>query len=172
MTFHWLNLQWDTQWEYTQSQATCEMQSYLSTAPKITHRVKRERTVSTALQIMVLGLCLFPVNTAPVGTLQCYSHPSVSPEGGRGVGGEGAGSRTPLHLSQIAKCTDAQAPYIKWCSMLGPPSLSVLHLLNQLRIEFFTFNWLNPRVCNQRRFNLGIGGQTVFGNSCTFRLKL
>ena len=69
MTFHWLNLQLDTQWECTQSRAICEMQSYLLTAPKITQRVKRERTVSTALQIMVFGLCLFLVNMAPVGIL-------------------------------------------------------------------------------------------------------
>ena len=86
--------------------------------------------------------------------------------------GEEAGSRTPLHLSQIAKHTDAQAPYIKWCSILGPPYLPISHLLIQLWIEFFTFSWLNPRMCNQRRFNLGIGGQTVFGNSYTFILKL
>ena len=65
-----------------------------------------------------------------------------------------------------------QAPYIKWCSTLGPPYLPVSHLLIQLQIKFFTFSWLNPRMYNQRRFNLGIGGQTVFGNSCTFILKL
>lgn len=148
------------------------MQSSLSTAPKITQKVKWERTVSTALQIMVFRLCLFLVNTS------LWEHFSITviPQflrrwWGREVGGGGRlGSRTPLHLSQIAKCTGS---YIKWYSnSFGPPYLPVSHLLIQLQIEFFTFSWLNPRMCNQRRFNLGIGGQTVFGNSCTIILKL